>query len=232
MKKLLLISVAALVLFTVGCQLDAPILPKKTDTTGTKGGNSTGGTTVTPNSDSYQPVTKDSYWKFAEITGNATNTETHTITGTTATFNNKLYYTFNIVSTALGNTTGYYYHGNDSYSYRGTSAGFTVEYLYLKDNYAVGKTWTAPITDNGTLNSVSAQLIGQILESGISKTVSGKTFANVIHTQLLIQYDMGNGFETIQTQDYYIAKGIGIIEGDGNTSGLISTSKLSEFTVK
>jgi hypothetical protein len=220
MKKLLLLSTLALALFTTGCKLRDPDFSNSGDT----------------KSDSYQPVTKGSYWKFNDKIGGttATQVETHTMTGGTETFNGKTYYTINLTSAVLNNALNYYYHGNDSYSVRSTSAaaGATAEYVYLKDNYAIGKTWTAPFTDDGSLNGVPAQTIGQIVEKGITKIVSGKTFTDVIHTKLLIQYDLGNGFETIQTLDYYIAKGVGIIEADSEGAGITSTSVLTDYSIK
>lgn len=231
MKKLLFPFAATLVLFIAGCKLDPPDFSRtntsKTDTL--KTGNSTTGTSK---SDSYQPVTKDSYWKFNGTIAGKAETQTHTIPGTTAIFNGKTYYAVNVISSNSGASTAYYYHGNDNYTNRGTAGGVTVEYLYLKDNYAVGKTWTAPMTDNGSINSVPAQVVGKIVEMGATKAVSGKTFTDVVHTQLLVQYDLGSGFETIQTLDYYIAKGIGIIEADSKASGITSSSIISDYSIK
>ncbi len=59
-----------------------------------------------------------------------------------------------------------------------------IEYIYLKDNWDIGKTWTAPITDSGLLNGFPAQIIGKIVEKDITKVVDGKTYTNVIHTHL------------------------------------------------
>jgi hypothetical protein len=226
MKKLVLPFAAIFVLVIAGCKLDPP------DFSNT--GNSTNGTSTnrTSKSDNYQPVTKGSYWKFNSTIAGKTETQTHTMTGATATFNNKTYYTINAVSSNSGTSTSYYYHGNDNYTNRSTSGGVTVEYLYLKDNYTVGKTWTAPMTDNGNINSIPAQVIGKIVEMGVTKVISGKTFTDVVHTQVLIQYDLGSGFETVQTQDYYIANGVGIIEADSNASGITSSSVVSDYSIK
>ena len=238
MKKILLLLLVIPGLFITGCKLDAPDFSKIAKSTGTGGGTNTGTdtttTTTNTNSDSYQPVTKNTYWKYSGVIAGSTETETQTMTGDTAIFNNKTYYAVNVTSTVAGNSTEYYYHGDDNYTMRSTSnGGFTIEYLYLKDNYEIGKTWTSPITDDGTLNSVSAQIVGKIVEQGITKTISGKKFTGVVHTQLLVQYDLGSGFETVQTLDYYIAKGIGIVEADSSSpSGVLSTSAITDYSIK
>lgn len=230
MKKLLLPFAATLVLFIAACKLDPPDFSNIG--TPTNGTSNTGNSTGTSKSANYQPVTKGSNWKFNSTVAGKTETQTHTMTGATATFNNKTYYTINVVSSGSGASTSYYYHGNDNYTTRTTAGGVTVEYLYLKDNYAVGKTWTAPMTDNGSINTVPAQVTGKIVEMGVTKVVSGKTFTDVVHTQLLVQYDLGSGFETIQTLDYYIANGVGIIEGDSKGSGITSSSIVSDYSIK
>ena len=232
MKKALLLLLIIPGLFITGCKLDAPDFSKTGKGTDAGTGTNTG-TGTTNNSDSYQPVTKNTYWKYSGVVAGNTVTQTQTVTGDTATFNNKTYYAVKVESTATGNDISYYYHGNNDYTMRSTSAGFTVEYLYLKDNYEIGKTWTAPMTDDSTLNSVPAQIIGKIVEQGLAKTISGKKFINVVHTQLLVQYDLGNGFETVQTLDYYIAKGIGIVEADSSSpSGVSSTSLITDYSIK
>lgn len=234
MKKLLFIPVTALVLFTASCKLDAPILPKKTDTTSTKGGT-TSGTTVST-TDTYQPVTKGSYWKTVSTLAPGI-TSTATMSGETETINGKIYYAVN--STASGSTDtykSYYYHGNDIYLLRSTTlvANITVDFLYLKDNYTIGKTWTTPVTDDGLVNGVPGQIVGKIVEQGITKTVGGKNFTNVIHTQLRLQYDIGSGFEDTETFDFYIAKNVGIIQVDANipAANIISSSTLTDYSIK
>jgi hypothetical protein len=141
-----------------------------------------------------------------------TQAQTITMTGGTITINNKLYYkATDVIDTLSG--FAYFYHGNDTYSYRSNviNPGSVLEYVYLKDNVAIGTTWTEPITDDGQYAGIPAHILGKIVEKDITQTVSGKMFTNVIHTELLLQYDTGGGFKTYQTMEYYIAKGIGII---------------------
>jgi hypothetical protein len=240
MKKIGLFFLSALILITASCKLDPAIFPD-----GTTPGTGEITTSTNTSASGYQPTTKGSVWKLSKIirsfpAGQAPVTTTQaqvtTMTGETLKINNKTYYA---ATTTIDATKGYtyYYHGNDTYSYRSDliAIGVTMEYIYLKDNYAIGQTWTAPVTDNGILNGFKAQIVGQIAEKGISLTVGTKTYADVIHTKLKFQYDTGSGFDTYQDIEYYIAKGVGIIyvtTEDHLSSDNKSGTSLTESIIK
>lgn len=232
MKKIGLFFLSALILIAAGCKLDPPIYPDGTDTTNNPG-------TVTPPNNSatgYQPTTKGSTWKYTTTVDATTLVQTTTMTGATLKINNKLYYA---ATTTLDADKGYtyYYHENDSYSYRSDmiSPDLVIEYIYLKDNWDIGKTWIAPITDSGLLNGFPAQIIGKIVEKDITKAVGGKTYNNVIHTHLELQYNTTGSFVTYQDIDYYIAKGVGIVyivtKNSTNSTGT-NTTTLTDYTIK
>jgi len=183
-----------------------------TGSTGSTG--SSGGATMVDTTKGYQPAATGNYWKYAE-SGSYVDTSLQKVTGTT-TINNKLYSVITAQSILSGNQTWYLSDINHTYTERATVQGNIIEILYLKDNVAVGTTWTAPASDNGIINGVPAQVSGVLVGKNLSKTVSGKTYANVIHTTILLQYNYGVGFTTSATYDYYIANGIGIIETDAS----------------
>lgn len=216
MKKTVSLFVIALTICIVGCKPDKPVFPDSA-----------------PTSDSYQPVTKGTYWKFNGVISGITLTQTTTMTGATETINGKLYYTANTVA-GTQSENSYYYHGGGKYTFRSTSMvnGITLEFVYLIDDMTVGKKWTAPVSDNGTVNSFPAQLVGEIMESGISKVVGGKTFTNVVHTKLLLQYNITGAMETWTTYDFYVAKGVGWIQLDSSTFGLETSTTISSYSIK
>ncbi len=187
--------------------------------------------------DGYQPTTKGSTWTYHQVyTPGPTMDETMTMTGDHTTINGKTYYAATDKTDSLSGTT-YFYHGNDSYSIRSTIIGFgnTVEYLYLKDNIAAGQTWTAPVTDDGKLAGFPAQIIGKVLNSDTTMTLSGNTFKNVSHSQLLLQYNITGAFETYQVIDFYVAKNVGIIEIDtdaGQPNNQKSHETLTSYKVQ
>jgi hypothetical protein len=227
MKQLILFLIIGVALFTAACKLDKPDLSK--------------GGSAASTAESYQPINKGTSWTFKQTTTDNLShvevaTQTTTITGDTKTFNNKLYYVGLSTSDTLSGNA-YYSYNNGDYRYRTAILGtdIIIEYLYLKDNATIGQIWTAPVTDNGTVNTIPAQIIGDVEEKGISKTVSGKEFANVIHTKILFQYNVTGAFETYQVIDFYVAKGVGIIEMDTNVSQPYishSTLALTDYTIK
>jgi hypothetical protein len=209
----------AICLLLTSCKPDAPVFPD-------------GVTLGKSSSDSYQPNTKGSFWTYISDFP-STYTIKQVMTGTTKSINGNTYYQYNETSSVAGTAEGNFSHVNNIYKLRGNTvvAGITVEFLYLDDAIAIGKTWTVPVTDNGMLNGIPAQIIGKVVEKGITKTVLNKTYTNVIHTNLELQYDM-SGFSTVAVYDLYIAKGVGIIETDTDLLGLQVTSKLSEYSIK
>ena len=242
-RSVSIVAVIAMITMLTACKLDKPDFTdpnafKTANSTSGSGTNSGSGSVTGTGSQSntYMPQTKGTFWKYAS-TGLLSDTTTNTMTGGTTTFNNKVYYNETTVSQHYKTTSSnYLYSGNHIYSMKGTSFTGTVvaEFLYLNDTTSIGHSWTTSITDDGTLNGVPAQLTGTMMEKGISKTLYNKTFTNVIHTQLNLQYDMGlgAGFESYALYDFYIAKGIGIIEIDSNVIGLTSTLVLYDYSIK
>ena len=188
--------------------------------------------TNSTNSTSYQPVTANSTrtYQLTDYTGGVSNA-TITITGNQSTINGKAYNEYNYI-TDLNTETGYYYYSNNLYINRKTTSLGDDDIPYLNDNVAVGGTWTgSSISPPGT--GATATYTGTLMEKGISKTVNGITFNNVYHTQIVLQYTIsGNALPVQDTDDYYIAKGVGIIEIDTNTSGLTTKTVIVSYNVK
>lgn len=203
-----------------------------TENTGSTGSTGATGGTNSTNSTSYQPVTANSTWVYqlTDYTGGLSNV-TITMTGNQTTINGKVYNDYNYI-TDFNTERGYYYYSNNLYINRQTTSLGDDDIPYLKDNVAVGGTWTgSSISPPGT--GATATYTGTLKETGISKTVNGITFNNVYHTQIVLQYTIsGTTLPTQDTTDYYIAKGVGIIEIDTNTSGLTTKTAIVSYHVK
>lgn len=222
-----------LVLFNSCKKIEGISLEELYGKTGINSGTATG--------DTYQPVSSGSYWKYTATTGTTIGHSVTTMNGLTATFNGKTYYANNNTSDQYaGSQISYFGIDNHNYRVRSTTLvyGITVDMIYLNDELSVGSTWTAKITDDGFVNGVPGRIVGKILETGISRSVSGKTFNNVIHTQVSLQYDygIGKGFESAGTYDFFVAKNVGVIETDTNLSTfgftLSSITVLTEYLIK
>ncbi|MBS1530428.1 MAG: hypothetical protein JSU01_08985 [Bacteroidetes bacterium] len=190
---------------------------------------------VTPSAGNYLPVTGGSSWKYSYMSdGGTTDTLTLTMTGATTLINGKTYH--NVTSAyKQGTSQGYFYTGNHIYTTRSVAVGSNVamEFQLLNDTASVGYQWISYPTDDGMLGGKPARTVNKIVEKNISRTINGKTFSNVSHTQVWLQYDLGSGFETTITYDFYLAKGIGLIENDSNTlDTFFETETLFDYTIK
>lgn len=91
----------------------------------------------------------------------------------------------------------------------------SLQLTYLKENAPLGSSWSDTVTvSNGTLTT-KAVLQHSITQKGITKTVNGKDYLDVIAVKLdasAIVLDNPVPIGTISTS--YYAKGIGLIEAD------------------
>jgi hypothetical protein len=130
----------------------------------------------------------------------------------------------------------YFYEGDGVYKNQTYEPNYklNLEFEYLNDKEPVGFSWTRNVTDNGTVNDLPARLIGTIKEKNITKVVQGKTYQNVIHVSLELQYDFFSGFETAATYEMYASKGIGLILADNRVTmfGANITSKTELVSYK
>jgi hypothetical protein len=180
--------------------------------------------------DSWQPVTKGSYRKYDNTAKLTSGTSVRTMTGETQVFNGKTYYAFTSVNDKGGTQSAYYGQNNgDYFLYEVTPGIGAFETLYLKENAAVGEIW---FYDAANLNGVKYRIAGKTVEKDIAYLVGGKTYNNVIHTQLVTQYSStgSDPFTNVQTLNYYLVKGIGIIEAGESTGA--SGIKLMEYSIK
>jgi hypothetical protein len=207
MKKIILTLLVVSALFSA-CKKDSNNQPK-------------------PVAETYQPLTAGSTWKYLSTSDGERDTATNTLTGETKIINNKTYYTVTSVSTGEAPEKVYFNVDNKVYSIIQTDAetGEQLELQYLKEDAAIGSSWTSPIPGS----SLPAQMVGNVVEKGINKTINSKTYSNVIHTRLLVQVDSGQGFETFMTYNFYVAKGIGLIGIYGDLGGnpIVNTELLS-----
>ena len=219
MKKLIPITVITLALFLNSCGLKEVVGP-----------NAEGGTT---NSDSYQPVTKNSTWKYSiQVSGEtALQTANITMTGDNKNINGTVF--FKALETS-GTDSSIGYFGRNGSTYFSYSDDDSYAVPYLDDTKAAGDTYKQPVVDPAAPSYVTAQYLLTILEKNITKTIGGKTYNNVIHTRSELQYSTNNSpFQTVDMSEYYVAKGIGPIEVDafiGTT--LIAKQTITSYNIK
>jgi hypothetical protein len=193
--------------------------------------------TTTPNTpDVYIDITAGIAKKY-QTTNNLTaavTTNTQTSTSRDSSINGKIYHVF----TNSNGTANEYYNitGNDYYTFRSLGAALanlTVESIYLKDNAAVGTSWSqlvsVPVT--GIPTGASVTLTNTITEKGISRTVSGITYTNVIHiTTTIAVAGLPASSITTDIQSYYAAKA-GLIEGKNKLILPLLTTNVDQVTI-
>jgi len=210
---------ATVLLFVTGCKLDNSITPSGTTTT----------------SNSYQPTTKGSYWKYSYTSNNVNDTLTLTMTGTSATLYGQTYYegsnSFQLHK--FPDATCYFSQNSHIYNKLTMASADTVNQYYFNDTTAINGTWMATANNVGKINGLEARFAGQIVEQNISLTVSGVTYTGVSHSKVYLQYSSGEGYYSYATYDYFMVKGIGIIEMFyTDTTGANISEALISYSIK
>jgi hypothetical protein len=205
--------------------------------TGSGSGGSGGGATSSVNCKAcnYFPTCPGSRFLIADTVGttiNANRKDTITFIKDT-TIDNKV---FQKLSYSLG---------SNSYSYQNCTNGVSSTFvpdnangaagptnskftrILLKANEPIGATWT----DSAMMNGQKNMYISTILDKGISLTVNGNTYTNVIEVEVEVGVDIPLvGFIPGTYQYFYFAKDIGIIYT--YILDLTGTSKLQSYGLK
>ncbi len=109
--------------------------------------------------------------------------------------------------------------GHDYYQYDSipVNGGINIERLYLKDNASTGATWNQDfsLTIPGFPLPVPLTVNNQIAEKGISRTVNGTAYSNVIHVSTTLSSALIPSSAFTSSIDSYYAPKYGLIE---NTS--------------
>lgn len=191
LKPVSLVTVLTLVFFTA-CQKDAGDNPGNPDNSGT-----------------YLPLTKDTYWRYSNSGDVTTDTSTITILGIQNNFDG-ITYEAALNETSSSADTIYYAVNNHNYYLRAGFEGNDVTVLMLNDSLPVNGQWSAPVTISG----ISATGTGKIVEKGISLTVNGKNYADVIHSNYSIDTQIFGTTLNVGSFDFYFAKNIGPVKID------------------
>jgi hypothetical protein len=186
-------------LFAVSC--------KKTPQTSSQGA---GGT--------YLTTSTGSSWNYHQIDSSGSNPVNSdynvTSTSTDTVINGRSYHIFN---TSAGRNQYLNISGNDYYQFDTLPAGIgsaVFERLYLKDNSPVGTQWgqSVTVTVPGIPFPVPVTLTNTISEKGISRTVNGNSYSDVIRVSSTISSSLIPGASLTSSINSYYAKKYGLIE--------------------
>jgi hypothetical protein len=167
-------------------------------------------------SGTYFNKNANSTWDYRN-TDNSSGTPvvtTYTLTSTDrdSSINGKSYHVY---SNSNGPNSYLNATGNDYYQYSSMFTSISpdmIELLYLKDNLSAGQIWLQNISVTISGFPFPLILTNTVMEKGISRTVNGTTYSNVIR----VKTDLGSsvlppGTFTSDINSYY-APGYGLIE--------------------
>ncbi|MDB5230683.1 MAG: hypothetical protein JWN76_1488 [Chitinophagaceae bacterium] len=154
----------------------------------------------------FLPLTTGNNWTY-QIAG--ANSFTLTITNKDTVINGRNY---KVATNTAGSNVYQIKNGTDYYRFSAMPglAPNGIEELYLKEG-TVNGAWSNTVAVNVPgMGNINVTLKYSIAETGISKTVLGKTYNDVIHVKLdvsttvVINLNLGSG-------DFYYSKGVGMI---------------------
>jgi hypothetical protein len=188
------------------------------------------------NPNNYQPLAVNSYWKYKDSLSGAVSQAT--MLNKTRLINNRMYTAALSTMGQQADTTWMAVDGPNYFIYANvvspnTGAPASLLFHYLNDTASVGYSWQY---DAGHGNNFPAIIKTTIMEKGITHTVDGKAYPDVIHTRLELNYDILGTVMKFATYDYYVAKGVGIIRvrtlADAMGMNMETTSNLVEYQIK
>jgi hypothetical protein len=180
--------------------------------------------------DSYMPVTSGSVWTYGIYTKYSSDTVTVKMNTANVVLNGKTYYTANATPNHGGAYGIYFYEKDHVFAIRSFNnyANAVLELQLYNDTATINNSWISSPTDSGKIDNSPVRTISTIMQKGITKVFSGKTYTNVVQVQVDIQYDLGGGYQDTDIYVYYLCKGIGIL---GYTSTFLGESTEDESII-
>ncbi len=167
----------------------------------------------------FGPLTAGSTWTYRSTTvGSPATNYTLTVTSRDTAINGK---TYRVISNSGGGNNFRNKTGNEYYSFgRFEAINANVEQLYLKDNADVNAKWqsTTGFTAPQFPIPLTATSEFTLKEKGLSRTVNGTNYTNVIKIGLTVSVSGGLG--VVATGDAYYAAGVGQIENVYNVNAI------------
>ncbi len=170
----------------------------------------------TPPNDIYANANIGSSWSYhqTDLSGTKPSLD-YTITSTAndTTINSRKYHVF---SYSYGGSEYQAIDGHEYYQYDSVpiTGGINIERLYLKDDASKGDTWKQEfsLTIPGFPIPIPLAVQNTIAEKGISSTVNGKSYSNVIHVTTTLSASGVPTSALSSAIDSYYAPGFGLIQ--------------------
>ena len=223
MRKLQTIVYSALCVFLFSCQQeidDVLTNPPGNNNNNNNNNNASGGL--------YQPLTSGTWWKYRDSTSSTLSTLT--ATPVTKTFNGINY---RAVTSGNGDTA---YMGVQGPNYFMRVAGmspsgapYDITFNYLNDTASVGYTWQY---NSGQGNGFTAISQNTIVAKGLTLSIEGKTYTDVIQTSIVFSYVIAGSTIPYAEYEYYVGKNVGIVRTRADLGVMQTCSNLVDHHVQ
>lgn len=206
MKKAYLLLIAFILIFSA-CKKGVDDFPN-TPNTGEIPGTSANA--------AYLPLGTGAKWVYHATIGVGDfvieDTRTTILNGKSKKIDGQVFYEGTTTS-AAGVISGYIGYNNGVYAQQGESAALELNAIMpiYNDRKNIGEKYQQSFSYVSEGQPVNARFIVELLEKGISKTVRGVTYNDVVHTHIKIEAFFNNEWVSYSGNDIYLAKGIGII---------------------
>ncbi|MGC4102747.1 hypothetical protein [Ferruginibacter sp.] len=184
----------------------------------------------------YMNLAAGSTWTYESVNNLTVTTTTNIVTSTNrdSSINGRSYHVF---TNSNGAANDYYnITGSDYYTFRtlpGASGVPPLDIIYLKENAAVGTSWsqTVNLPLTGFPSGVPVVFTNTITETGISRTVNARSYTGVVHIVTGISVTgLPASSITSDIQSYY-APDYGLIESKTKISTtLLPSSNVDQNT--
>lgn len=174
------------------------------------------GTDTTPAAEKFMTYSAGSTWNYQQVNNIppvTTTTFSRVSTNRDSSIGSRSYHVFINSSTSASEYYGN--SGNDYYTYQKLAdalGGTKVENLYLKDNADVNVTWSQPYNISFSGVPLVVTVTNKIKEKGISKTVNGISYTNVIHVETTLAVAGIPSSALVTDIQFYYAPKTGLIE--------------------
>lgn len=166
-------------------------------------------------SNQFMSATPGSTWNYSfKDNTNAAANYNYTVTSSNSdtSVNSRTYHKYSV---STGGTEYYNISGHDYYTYAALPAqigGNYIENLYLKDNAAVGTNWMQTYNIIYMSVPITLQTTNSIVATGLTRTVEGTAYTNVIQVNTSITPPAIPGLTLTSNISYYYAPRVGMIE--------------------
>ncbi|MEO6906185.1 MAG: hypothetical protein ABI148_07475 [Ginsengibacter sp.] len=163
---------------------------------------------------SYNNSNAGSTWTYHEdnSSGVTPKSSDYTVTSSNqdSMINGRKYHVYNY---SYGGSKYLSLSGHDYYQYDSISGtgGVKYERLYLKDDAAQGSNWSQDFDITISNIPITLKVTNQIVEKGISRTVNGQNYSNVIHVSTVLSSALITSGLTSSIDSYYAPK-FGMVE--------------------